>query len=84
MTNGRDTKCLQVSLNPPGKEYWPSDDHHHNNNLIFVRNPEGKTDILAIKNAERRRASEPIPGMLMWLMDVGMVTKQRCLHKNLL
>lgn len=41
MTNGRDTKCLKVSLNPPGKENWPSDDHHHNNNLIFVRKPYG-------------------------------------------
>ncbi len=45
MTNGRDTKCLQVSINPPGKENWPSNDHHHNNNLtICVRK---KPNILA-------------------------------------
>lgn len=35
MTNGRDTKCLQVSLNLPGEENWPIDDHHHNNNFSF-------------------------------------------------
>lgn len=46
MINGRDTKCLQVSLNPPGKENWPSDDHHHNNNLIFVRNPFEKSSLI--------------------------------------
>lgn len=56
MTNGRDTKCLQVSLNPPGKENWPSDDHHHNNNLMnFVRNPDEK-QISSRQNEMKRNA----------------------------
>jgi len=47
--NGHDTKCLQVSLNLPGKENWPNDDHHNNGNLLsFVREPEDK-QILADK-----------------------------------
>ncbi len=50
MTNGRDTKCLQVSLNLPGEENWPSDDHHHNNNLIIsVREPDEKQTSSVIK-----------------------------------
>lgn len=66
MTNGRDTKCLQV--NPPGKENWPSDDHHHNNNLMnFVRLPDEK-QISSLKiNATKRAHPE----------DENVVTKDK-------
>jgi len=30
VTNGRDTKCLQVSPDLPGEENWPSGDHTMN------------------------------------------------------
>lgn len=59
MINGRDTKCLQVSLNLPGEENWPIHDHHHNNNFLFffffsflLRKPEDTLKFLLINSDE--------------------------------
>lgn len=64
MTHGRDTKCLQVGLFPPGKENWPSDDHHHNNNLVFFVKNLIKNDSVKEKQTKQgekqTQAGEPI------------------------